>query len=233
MKKIWRGYYLRYDGKLVCVVALIENADTGEQLVLCRQNAPKKQHYYAVGRQSFLETVEIGGKSVPRYRRCSRTRTVSEAEARLAYEQSGEYPPEEAVRKKAPAAAAPNSCAYAKFMCESYLHDLRLYRAGISGTDEEEYSRAGENVQFLQEILGGALREYAAYFRERFVEGLSIRKYAEKHGLNRGSVAYIQKKFFAALARCLEERGCSICNLPAAQGKEGEPGALRGGSAEQ
>mgnify|MGYP001144520440 CR=1 FL=1 len=224
MEKIWRGYYLRYDGMLVCVVGLIENADTGEDLVVCRQNAPKKQHYYAVGRESFLDTVECGGKRVPKYRRCSKSRSVTETEARLAYELSGEYPPEETVRKKAPASLAPGGCAYAKIMCESYLHDLRLYRAGISGADEEEYIRAKENVRLLQECLGGCLQEYAAYFRERFVEGLSIRKYAEKHGLNRGSVAYIQKKFFAALALCLEERGCALCNPLPPQGKDGGTG---------
>ena len=38
------------------------------------------------------------------------------------------------------------------------------------------------------------------------MEGLSIRKYAETHQLNRGSVDYLQKKFFSALARLLKER---------------------------
>ena len=38
------------------------------------------------------------------------------------------------------------------------------------------------------------------------MEGLSIRKYAEAHQLNRGSVDYLQKKFFSALARLLKER---------------------------
>lgn len=44
----------------------------------------------------------------------------------------------------------------------------------------------------------------AGYFREKFVEGYSIRKYAAAHGLNRGSVDYIQKKFFTALAEKLK-----------------------------
>ena len=38
------------------------------------------------------------------------------------------------------------------------------------------------------------------------MEGLSIRKYAGSHQLNRGSVDYLQKKFFSALARLLKER---------------------------
>lgn len=36
--------------------------------------------------------------------------------------------------------------------------------------------------------------------------GLSIRKYAQAHSLNRGSVDYLQKKFFTALAHELKER---------------------------
>ena len=38
------------------------------------------------------------------------------------------------------------------------------------------------------------------------MDGLSIRKYAEAHQLNRGSMDYQQKKFFFALARLLKER---------------------------
>ncbi|MDO4562931.1 MAG: hypothetical protein Q4C12_03760 [Clostridia bacterium] len=34
----------------------------------------------------------------------------------------------------------------------------------------------------------------------------SIRKYAEEHGLNRGSVDYMQRKFFTAFAAALEAR---------------------------
>ena len=59
---------------------------------------------------------------------------------------------------------------------------------------------------FLGNALKTILADYQDYFRERFVDGLSIRKYAEAHRLNRGSVDYLQKKFFSALARLLKER---------------------------
>ena len=47
------------------------------------------------------------------------------------------------------------------------------------------------------------------------MEDLSIRKYAEAHQLNRGSVDHLQKKFFFALARLLKERdeGEGKCRL--------------------
>ena len=59
------------------------------------------------------------------------------------------------------------------------------------------------------------LAAYQDYFRERFIDGLSIRKYAEDHQLNRGSVDYLQKKFFSALACLLKERDEAegICQL--------------------
>jgi len=50
------------------------------------------------------------------------------------------------------------------------------------------------------------LKDYAGYFDERFIQGLSIRKYAQAHGLNRGSVDHLQRKFFTALATTLKER---------------------------
>ncbi len=59
---------------------------------------------------------------------------------------------------------------------------------------------------FLRNRLGTVLSDYAGYFEERFVKGLSIRKYAQVHGLNRGSVDHLQWKFFAALAQALRER---------------------------
>ena len=69
-----------------------------------------------------------------------------------------------------------------------------------------DFAKLKEDLQFLDNALKTILSEYRDYFRERFVDGLSIRKYAEAHQLNRGSVDYLQKKFFSALARLLKER---------------------------
>ncbi len=205
MKNIWNGYYMRYDGKLVCVVGTLERVDTGEQLVLCKYNAPKQQHFYAIGKESFLSRIEIGGKEVPCYRRLSVSRALSEEEAQRMFEKSGAFPPAQAVKEKRSSLHTPSAtyAAYAKDLCESYLRDLRLSRA--EGADEEARA-AAENVRFLDGCMQGPLREYGGYFRERFVEGKSVRKYADAHGINRGSVDYLQKKFFAALAKCLAER---------------------------
>lgn len=207
MKNIRNGYYLRYDGRLICVVDTVKSIDTGEQLVLCRFNAPKTQHLYAVSRRSFLESTEVDGKKVPKYRHISQKNTFSEEDADAIYASEGEYPPEKLVkgRKSSKHRPARTYKAYAKDLSESYLRDVRIARGGTSAGQEGD-ARAKENVSFLEQCLAGELEEYADYFRERFIEGKSIRKYAEEHGINRGSVDYIQLKFFRALAKCLEKR---------------------------
>lgn len=204
MKNIWKGCYLRYDGQLVYVLDTMNDIDTGEQMVVCRFNAPKAQHYYVIGRESFLGTVETAGKKVPKYRRFSPSRALSEEDAERAYQCSGEYPPEQTVKRKKASYHSPGSTylAYAKDICESYLYDVRKYNEGLPG---EEYDRARKNVEFIESCMANELSKYAEYFRERFIEGKSIQKYAAEHGINRGSVDYIQKKLFNALAQKLKE----------------------------
>ena len=77
------------------------------------------------------------------------------------------------------------------------------------------FAKLKEDLQFLDNTLKTVLSEYQDYFREWFIDGLSIRKYAEDHQLNRGSVDYLQKKFFSALACLLKERDEAegICQL--------------------
>ena len=59
--------------------------------------------------------------------------------------------------------------------------------------------------RLLDNVLQTVLIKYKDYFGERFVGGLSIRKYADAHQLNLGSVGYLYKKFFSAFARPLKE----------------------------
>ena len=72
-----------------------------------------------------------------------------------------------------------------------------------------------EDIVFLQQCLKTVLRDYNKYFKERFVDRLSIQKYAQAHNLNRGSVDYIQKKMFIALAAELKVRdeADGVCRL--------------------
>ena len=63
-----------------------------------------------------------------------------------------------------------------------------------------------EDHRFMKGCLDTVLEEYREYFQERYIDGLSIRKYADKHGLNRGSVEHIERKLIGALAVELKQR---------------------------
>ena len=75
-----------------------------------------------------------------------------------------------------------------------------------SPINRSDFARLKEELPFLDHALKTVLSEYQDYFPARFVESLSIRRCVEARQLNRGSVDYLQKKFFAALARLLKER---------------------------
>ncbi len=89
---------------------------------------------------------------------------------------------------------------------------MKYYYLSVKGKriigfdDTDDFLAVKEDLKFLNACLRTTLKEYAGYFKERFEEGKSIRKYAEEHNVNRGSVAYIQKKLIAALSKLLEER---------------------------
>ena len=101
--------------------------------------------------------------------------------------------------------------AYAKELCENYSFDSRKYRFCVNqkryaAITKSDFGKLKEDLCFLDNALKTVLADYRDYFRERFVDGLSIRKYASAHLLNRGRVDYLQKKFRSALARLLKER---------------------------
>ena len=106
---------------------------------------------------------------------------------------------------------APTYYAYAKDLCENYRFDLDKYRFCVNenryaAISREDFAKLREDLIFLHKALKTVLGDYKDYFRERFAQGLSIRKYAQAHQINRGSVDHQQKKFFSALAQLLKER---------------------------
>lgn len=100
---------------------------------------------------------------------------------------------------------------YAKALCEGYRfsqtkYDLCVREKRYIGISKENFRELKHDLFFLKNCLETVLNEYTEYFEARFMNGLSIRKYAQAHGLNRGSVDHLQRKFFTALARALKER---------------------------
>ena len=217
-RKIRAGYYRRYDGKVVYVASLATDVDTGEESVIWTTypfaDLPR---YWTSSKKSFCAFVEVNGERKAKYRRLVNMRISEAAIERL--EDEGfrgpvrkrqrrqldeEYDSREYQRSR-------TYFAYAKDLCENYNFDWSKYRLCIkekrfAAITRSDFAKLKEDLQFLDNAMKTVLAEYRDYFQERFVEGLSIRKYAVAHQLNRGSVDYLQKKFFSALALLLKER---------------------------
>jgi hypothetical protein len=100
---------------------------------------------------------------------------------------------------------------YAKDLCKHYVVDRKKYllckkQNCYVGITKEAYGVMMEDQHFMNNCFKTVLVEYREYFRERYVEGLSVRKYADKHGLNRGSVEHIERKMIDAFATELKQR---------------------------
>ena len=217
-RRICAGYYRRYDGKVVYVVSTATDADTGEETVIWTAypfaDVPR---YCTSSKKSFCAFVEVNGERKAKYRRLVNMRISGAAIERLGdvgsrgpvrkrqrRQLDEEYDSREYQRSR-------TYFAYAKDLCENYNFDWSKYRLCIkekrfAAITRSDFAKLKEDLQFLDNAMKTVLAEYRDYFQERFVEGLSIRKYAVAHQLNRGSVDYLQKKFFSALALLLKER---------------------------
>ena len=217
-RRICAGYYQRYDRKVVYVISLATDADTGEESVIWTTypfaDVPK---YYTSSKKSFCSFVEVDGTRKAKYKRLTNMR-ISEAAIERLEDEGFRGPVRKRQRQQLEGEYDSRRyqhsltyLTYAKDLCENYNFDQSKYRLCVkekrfAAITRSDFTKLKEDLQFLENTLKIVLSEYQDYFRERFVEGLSIRKYAESHQLNRGSVDYLQKKFFSALARLLKER---------------------------
>lgn len=173
--------------------------------------------YYTSSKKSFCAFVEVNGERKAKYKRLINMKISGEAIERL--EDEGFRGPVRKRQRPQPDEAydsreyqqADTYYTYAKDLCEHYNFDRSKYRLCLKerrfvAITRNNFAKLKEDLQFLDNALKTVLSEYKDYFRERFIEGLSIRKYAVAHQLNRGSVDYLQKKLFSALARLLKER---------------------------
>lgn len=218
-RRICAGYYRRYDGKVVYVISTATDSDTGEETVIWTSypfaDVPR---YCTSSKKSFCAFIKVDGERKAKYKRQINMKISAAAIERL--EEEGFRGP---VRKRhrrqldeeydsREYQQSLTYHAYAKELCENYTFDWNKYHLCVkekryAAITRSDFAKLKEDLQFLDNAMKTVLAEYKDYFQERFVEGLSIRKYAVAHQLNRGSVDYLQKKFFSALALLLKERG--------------------------
>lgn len=86
-RRICAGYYRRYDGKVVYVISLATDADTGEETVIWIDyplaDVPR---YYTSSKKAFCAFVEANGEQKARYKRLVNMKISGEAVKRLTEE---------------------------------------------------------------------------------------------------------------------------------------------------
>ena len=216
-RRIYAGYYRRYDGKLIYVVTVAKDADTDEEMVVWTPATYSEKHtYYTTSKQSFCESVLVDGVRQPKFKRQTQMRVLDSVMESFEAEGFFRSPRKTDNHINDGYDTWCRPCVvsyyeYAKKLCENYRVSLSKYGLCVRekryiGISKEDFKELKSDLAFLKNCLKTVLNDYTGYFEERFAKGLSIRKYAEAHGLNRGSVDHLQRKFFTALAQTLRER---------------------------
>lgn len=215
-KRVYAGYYKRYDGKLFYVVTMAKDGVTGEDMVIYMPYSIRETDYLTISKKQFCEPVMVDGKLRARYKRQTQMRIeqdfIDSLESDLLPTPKRKRVPRPDEEKYREYRTATNYYDYAKDLCVNYLVDLRKYKFSKNYYDDfialskKEMEIVYEDLKFIKTCFQTVLRDYAEFFNERFIKRLSIRKYAEVHNMNRGSVENIQRKMYKKLSALLYER---------------------------
>lgn len=229
VKRVFAGYYKRYDGKRIYVVRVVKDIDTGEAVVICKDASfirEGNEEYYTIRLESFCEQVNVDGILRDKYIR----QTRREVEPGMIGEVTEDGFPEP---KSKPFTYVDDEYAeraircsrtyyeYAKDICENYRMDLRRYKLirerkqYIGVSNREAYQAMCEDLAFAQQSLKTVRNVYANLFRKRFSEGLSIRKAADAMQQNRGVIERRQAALYRAFTQLLQQRdeADGVCRL--------------------
>ena len=214
-KRVYAGYYQRYDGQIIYVVMTVKDADTSEDMVIFQPyHLGELGNHAVMSKESFCEMIKIDGKEVPKFKRRTQhpidsdmdnyqtmkgfrgpiSRNSGESNVRIReYRQCHTY------------------LDYAKDIIDHYGEDLKKFELCVKakkyvGILPEQFTFLKEDLKYLQDCVDTVLVDYKDLLDEKCAKELSIRKYAELTGLNRGSVEYKQKKFYNAFANQLQMR---------------------------
>lgn len=220
LKRVYAGYYTRWDKKRIYVVRVVKDIDTGEEIVICKDAGFSKKgnkDYYTITKASFCEQVEVDGVLRDKYIR--QTRKEIDRCMVLEVEEDGfegpkrkpfTYRDDEYVDRNIRACSSYRE--YAKDICNNYRLDLRRYKLikerrqyiGVSGKDS--FSAMCEDLSFLQQSLKTTLADHNEIFQTRYAKGLSVRKSAEALQVNRGVIERRQAALLDAFSQLLYER---------------------------
>lgn len=82
-RKIRTGCYRRYDGKLIYLVTIAEDAENGkETVILCSYSFSEVPQYSTLNKESFCVFVEINSKQKAKYRQLTNIEPFPEKRTR-------------------------------------------------------------------------------------------------------------------------------------------------------
>lgn len=231
-RRIYAGYYKKYDGNLVYVIRVMKAEESDvEYVVGMYYSFSHNTDMFLMTKESFCEMVEFKGKLVDKFVRQTQMSDYSAMEYKL----RGEGFPPPRKRYYVPVyernltkdddkiikeiknqiryfRRAETYFDYAKDLCINFIYDRRRFNLCVSqkrliGVNSiQDFEALKEDLAFFKACYNTVLSPYKEFFKERFIQRYSIREYANKHNINRGSVEYMQKKLFAKLAYELEQR---------------------------
>ena len=134
-RRICAGYYRRYDGKVVYVISLATDADTGEETVIWTAypfaDVPR---YCTSSKKSFCTFVEVDGERRAKYKRLTYMK-ISEAAIERLEDEGFRGPVRKRQRRQLEEEYDSREYqqsltyhAYAKELCENYNFDRSKYR---------------------------------------------------------------------------------------------------------
>lgn len=218
-KRVYAGYYKRYDGKLIYVITIAKDELSGEDTVIYTPYSLRNDGgYFTISKKDFCEPVKIDGKLKARYKRQTQMRITDDFLEMLICDDlpapKRKLPPKPDELKSRAYRQSATYYDYAKDLCTNYLADIRRYnylnttRSVLENCDSAK-EIIKEDVDFLKKCFKTVLKDYVSFFEGRFIKRMSVRKYAEEHNMNRGSVEHIQRKMYQELAVLLHERDSS------------------------
>ena len=213
-RRIYSGFYKRFDGEIIYVVTTATDENTGEAIIVYTSPKLAFDHkYYTSTKKSFCENIIVNGKEQPKYRRQTQMKLSDDVIEELKdigfrgpiRKVSEDYSPPAKIRYYQ---SSHSYYDYARNLCKNYKEDFDLIKLCIAekryiGINKNDFAKAYEDVVFVRNALKNVLSEYREFFEERFVKKISIRGYAEKYGINRGSVEHIQRKLIQSLSELL------------------------------
>ena len=74
-RRIYAGFYKRYDGEFIYVITTATDVDSGEETVVyTTPSLVHKHQYFTTTKSSFCENIVFKGKERPKYRRQTQTK---------------------------------------------------------------------------------------------------------------------------------------------------------------